>query len=376
MAVILDAYSGAHLNDYGTSSVTFAHTVAGPNETLLVHCSVAGLTAITYGGAALTLIASTTGANPASSVWGLLNPPQGTNNIVVTAPSVYTKAWCEATSWIGADQSALYDSVVPYNNGSASAVVTITASTPAGGVAVGMLSGSDVAATISANSPATQLVSRNTYANLTSLAWTTDATAIAWTRSAGMQTSAEVVVLKPAATGGDITPPVHTGSITASAITSTGYTLAWPAASDAVGVTGYEYSLNSGTSYAPLGVVLSVAVTGRTPGTTDDVRVRAFDAAGNRSTALSSSVTLAAGATGTITFDPLKNNAGTLLASTTCAVHVYALGGTLVVSKAAQIVNASGVVAVADAAIAPGTEYRCVIVLSSGAEGMARVVAA
>lgn len=82
----------------------------------------------------------------------------------------------------------------------------------------------------------------------------------------------------------DSTVPALSGSITISAITNTGATLAWPAGSDNVAVAGYEYSLNGGTSYIDNGNVLSKTLTGLISGTAYPVRVRAYDAAGNRST--------------------------------------------------------------------------------------------
>ena len=58
-------------------------------------------------------------------------------------------------------------------------------------------------------------------------------------------------------------------------------------------------------------------VTGRTPASTDSVRVRAKDAIGNASAPLALSVTLSApvGGNGTLTTPPLKNNTGFLLAN-------------------------------------------------------------
>lgn len=90
--------------------------------------------------------------------------------------------------------------------------------------------------------------------------------------------------------------PVLTGSITVTNLTSTSYDLSWPTGTDDTGVTGYEYSLNGGTSWADNGNVTTKSITGRTPESTDQVRVRAYDAAGNKSTpALATSVTLLAG---------------------------------------------------------------------------------
>ena len=90
----------------------------------------------------------------------------------------------------------------------------------------------------------------------------------------------------------DTTAPAMTGEITVSAITTSGATLACPAATDAVGVTGYEYSIDGGTSYSLIAnAARSVVVSGRPASTAHSVRMRAFDAAGNRATPLSASFT-------------------------------------------------------------------------------------
>lgn len=61
------------------------------------------------------------------------------------------------------------------------------------------------------------------------------------------------------------------GALTTYALCPTSYTLGWPSET---GATGYEYSLDNGASYTAVGVVNSVNVTGRTAGTTDNVKVR------------------------------------------------------------------------------------------------------
>lgn len=91
---------------------------------------------------------------------------------------------------------------------------------------------------------------------------------------------------------GDTTAPTMSGTITTSSVTQTGYTATWPAATDAVGVTGYEFSRNAGSSYTNLGNALSTTVTDAAAGSTEQIRVRAYDAAGNRASPLSASVTL------------------------------------------------------------------------------------
>lgn len=78
----------------------------------------------------------------------------------------------------------------------------------------------------------------------------------------------------------DSTGPTLTGSITVSNVTTFSYDLAWPVATDNVGVAGYDYSMDGGINWNLLGVVNSLSVTGRGAGTTDLVRIRARDAAG------------------------------------------------------------------------------------------------
>ena len=95
----------------------------------------------------------------------------------------------------------------------------------------------------------------------------------------------------PGAAAPDTTAPVMTGAISIANITTSGATLSFQAATDDVGVAGYEYSINGGASYVNAGLSRSFAVTTLTASTTYQVRVRAYDAAGNRSTPLSTSFT-------------------------------------------------------------------------------------
>lgn len=87
------------------------------------------------------------------------------------------------------------------------------------------------------------------------------------------------VSVQGSAAAGDTTAPTVPTGVTISGTTTTGFTVSWTASTDAVGVTGYDVQLG-GVSYAtPTGT--TQAVTGRTPGTTYSVQVRARDAAGN-----------------------------------------------------------------------------------------------
>lgn len=92
----------------------------------------------------------------------------------------------------------------------------------------------------------------------------------------------------------DNTAPTMNGSLNISSITSSGFTSAWLAASDNIGVTGYEISVDLGTpAYSSLANVLTTSKTGMVESTLYNVRVRAVDAAGNRSVPLTTTVTTA-----------------------------------------------------------------------------------
>jgi len=122
----------------------------------------------------------------------------------------------------------------------------------------------------------------------------------------------------------DTTAPVMVGAITVSNPTTSGATLSCPAATDAVGVAGYEYSINGGTSYSLIAnAARSVVVSGRPASTLHQVRMRAFDAAGNRATPLSASFT-------TLAEQPAQN---AVVASTVAEARRVAFpGGTRVVA--------------------------------------------
>lgn len=89
----------------------------------------------------------------------------------------------------------------------------------------------------------------------------------------------------------DTTGPVLTGAISVASITSTSAVVSWPAATDAVGVAGYEYSTDGGASYIGAGTGRTAALVGLAASTVYALRVRAYDLAGNRSAPLAESFT-------------------------------------------------------------------------------------
>ncbi len=88
--------------------------------------------------------------------------------------------------------------------------------------------------------------------------------------------------------GGDTQAPSVPGNLRVTATTSTSISIAWNAASDNVGVTGYD--VFQGASTTPIGMAMSTifTVSGLTPNTTYTFTIRAEDAAGNVSGASNS----------------------------------------------------------------------------------------
>lgn len=116
----------------------------------------------------------------------------------------------------------------------------------------------------------------------------------------------------------DVTLPVLTGSITVGAKTSSTITISWPAGSDNISVTGYEVSSNGGGAWTDVGNVLSYNFTGLTALTSYNLAVRAYDAAGNRSTPAitATTSTYRAGALGStilLTTGPVDGNPAGIL---------------------------------------------------------------
>jgi len=184
----------------------------------------------------------------------------------------------------------------------------------------------------------------------------------------------------PAAT--DTTPPTLTGSVTFASITQTSYTASWPAGSDNVAVTGYEYQIGgTAGAWTNAGNSLSAAITGRTAGTTETVYVRAYDAAGNRSTpAISGSVTLASVATATITVGsalyPIKYSSASVLNETGLLATVLRADTLASVLTVSGVACNAGVITISNAALTAGTTYHLAVKTASGWTGLSDEVIA
>ncbi|MER7486323.1 cellulase family glycosylhydrolase [Streptomyces sp. NPDC126497] len=101
----------------------------------------------------------------------------------------------------------------------------------------------------------------------------------------GIAATSEEAAVYGSGSGGDTTAPTAPGTPSASAVTSSSATLAWGAATDANGVTGYDVVRISGGAESVVTTTAgtSATVTGLTPATSYTFAVYARDAAGNRS---------------------------------------------------------------------------------------------
>ena len=182
--------------------------------------------------------------------------------------------------------------------------------------------------------------------------------------NSAVATSAQFTTTTP-----DTTNPTLTGSVTISAKTTTSYTATWPAGSDNVAVSGYEYRLNAG-SWTSVGNVLTTNISARTPGATDTFEVRAYDAAANKSSALSQSVTLYIG---TITLTDVTQWETDVLKPSQTGVTVDISNistGALVVRKTGQVTTAGSDMTIKDALIAGATLYQVVLRFADGSVGV------
>lgn len=118
--VAFDAVSGTAISGTTHSSRTWSHTTSGSDRILLVivctYNSTGGgkVSGVTYNGVPMTLYGTEMAqqSNQHMSVFYLLNPTVGTNNIVATWSVAQTYSWCASASYNGVNQSSFPDNEV------------------------------------------------------------------------------------------------------------------------------------------------------------------------------------------------------------------------------------------------------------------------
>lgn len=185
------------------------------------------------------------------------------------------------------------------------------------------------------------------------------------------------------ASAGDTTPPTLTGVVSFSDITQTGYTMSWPAGSDDTGIAGYEYQIGgTAGAWTDAGADLSEPVSGRTPGATETVYVRAYDAAGLRSSPpITGTVTLLSASTdGTITVGsalyPIKYTSESVLNESGLRATVMDATTLAEVLNTSGVVCSAGVITITDPALVIGNTYHLVVKTAAGWIGISDPVTA
>ncbi|MCT1459851.1 hypothetical protein M3G03_09945 [Aestuariimicrobium sp. p3-SID1156] len=135
--------------------------------------------------------------------------------------------------------------------------------------------------------------------------------------AAGNESQGAIVTASTTAAPADSTPPTA-GTLAASAVTQTGFTLTISGASDAGGLAAapYAFSTDNGATWTAFQASASHAVTGKTAGTAYTCRARVKDAAGN--TADTAAITVTTTAATTLTrklYDTFTRADGALLGS-------------------------------------------------------------
>ena len=187
----------------------------------------------------------------------------------------------------------------------------------------------------------------------------------------------------PDVTGPTLTTPTAsatgaataTGSVTTNEANGTLYYLASTNATETVA------TVKASGASVPVSVTgaQGVSVSGLSASTTYYLHFVHQDAAGNdsaRATSASFTTSVAPGTT-KLTLPALRNNSGTLLANEAGAtVHIYEVAnGNKVASVTGATTDSAGMLVAHSSSMTSGTQYRAVVVLASGAEGLQKATA-
>ena len=248
----------------------------------------------------------------------------GSNTVTVTFSGAASFPDVRMLEYAGADPTAPVD-------GTASGTGTGTASTTAAVVttsATDLLFAGNVVATMTTG-PGAGFTSRTITAD-GNIAEDRLVTAVgSYTASATLSSGAWVAQLVAfrAAAVADTTAPTAPGSLTATAVGATQVNLAWTAATDNVGVSGYQVERCAGVGCSTFVLLVSptgtsATDTGLAPGTSYSYRVRALDAAGNASgyTGTASATTPTATVTATVSAGNRVYDGTTIATMTGCSL--------------------------------------------------------
>lgn len=339
MAVTFDAVSQGSVS--GSTSLTISHTVgSGSDRALYVFVDVSNSTdlmstgTVTYGGTSLTAVGSVETGNGSNFLraFRLVAPASGTANVVITpSASAFLHAYC--VSLAGVDQTTPEGTVVTSpasgSNTTSASPISTTVTLGTDGMALDMITrriaSSSLTPDASQTRNGTELTAGSIATSGSSRKAGSGSTTMTWTHASTNNVSHVVV-------------PVNASVSSASSCD--------------VAITGASGTLSIAASSAPLA---SLAATGG-----------------------SGALSVAASTVASITSEPLKDNAGNLLASAPLDfVAIYNdTTGALVLRVTGISTNAEGRFVVGDATLTAGTTYRVDWQTTAGQRRMPRKAAA
>lgn len=214
MAIAFDA--AATGGAASASSVTFSHTCTGSDLLLLVgvhlyNVNGATISSVTYNGIALTLVDSAANSNRRVSLYRLVAPATGANDVVITLSGTEFEVNGGSMSFTGVDQTTPLGTAVAANGNSTTPTVDVSAAT---NDVVAAVLAIEHSGTLSVGAGQTSRYSAvggggwNKYAGSTEPGATT--TTMSWSDTVGGAWGIVGVPIKPkAAAGGGIVPVIH-----------------------------------------------------------------------------------------------------------------------------------------------------------------------
>jgi hypothetical protein len=157
--IAVDNVSSTNSGSANASSLTWAHTVSGSNRYLVVGVSINNensgtVSGVTYNGQALTSLGTATnGTNARVEMWGMLAPPTGTHNVVVTL-STSQRFTAGAVSFTGVHQTTPLGTLASNTGTSLSA--SVAASSASGEVVVDVVAKKNSDSTLTVGADQTQ----------------------------------------------------------------------------------------------------------------------------------------------------------------------------------------------------------------------------
>lgn len=280
---------------YGPT-ITQNHTIAAGSNRVLVAGYGSGdtdnIASVTFNGTALTRVRADFGTGLAASsyLYYLLDPPVGTFQLIATLVIGTSIGVCVAKDFVA--DGTISAVTVTAGHRAINAGPTSQAIAGSGGLVVDMIASTGsstvgewvkgAAQTLVGQADNGETGGANSSG---AMSFATGVTTMDWSWTTYKAFSQSALVLTSAVVA-DTTIPTMTGTVTSSGVTSTGFTIDWAGTtrSDNVAITGYETSPDGGTTWIDRGNVTTAAFTGLSPSTSYTRLVRAYDAAGNKST--------------------------------------------------------------------------------------------